>query len=112
MLNEYGEKLDRAGYAPSIIPDHETCYFCKKYGSLPEGVYKLDRHEIFHGNAYRHKSMALGIWLNLCHGHHMKLHQQWNEYDRELKEYGQRIAMDYYGWDIKEFRKRFGKNHL
>lgn len=59
MLNEYGETLDRNGYAPSIVQDIDGCYFCARQDG------KLDRHEIFHG-AYRQKSKALGLWVTLC----------------------------------------------
>lgn len=37
--NEYGEKLDSNGYAPSILSKSPTCLIC--------GRYRTARHEVF-----------------------------------------------------------------
>lgn len=38
-LNEYGEKLDSNGYAPSILHDKPVCLICGRYGTARhEGV--------------------------------------------------------------------------
>lgn len=37
--NEYGEKLDSNGYAPSILSQSSTCLIC--------GRYRTARHEVF-----------------------------------------------------------------
>ena len=37
--NEYGEKLDSNGYAPSILSKSPTCLIC--------GRYHTARHEVF-----------------------------------------------------------------
>lgn len=47
-LNEYGEKLDSNGYAPSILHDKPVCLICGRYGTA--------RHEVYFGSAYRAKS--------------------------------------------------------
>lgn len=59
-LNEYGEKLDSNGYAPSILHDKPVCLICGRYGTA--------RHEVYFGSAYRAKSKRLGLWvtLSLC----------------------------------------------
>ena len=31
---------------------------------------------------------------------------------RKLHQYGQRLAMERFGWDVDEFRREFGKNYL
>ena len=49
--NEYGEKLDSNGYAPSILSKSTTCLIC--------GRYRTARHEVFFG-PYRDKSKRLG----------------------------------------------------
>lgn len=103
MTNEYGVKLDRNGYAPSVIPDNSACCW---YCGTQQG--KLDRHEIFHG-PYRKKSKALGLWVTLCHDCHMTLHQTEAALDIALKRMGQREALRHYRWDIREFRALFGK---
>ena len=105
MTNEYGETLDRNGYAPSIVQDIEGCYYCTTRCG------KLDRHEIYHG-AYRKKSKALGLWVLLCHDCHMTLHHKDAALDALLKRQGQRVAMRHYGWSEDEFRARFGKNYI
>lgn len=105
MINEHGETLDRNGYAPSIIPAVDGCFWCGRTDG------KLDRHEIFHG-ANRQKSKALGLWINLCHDCHMELHHTSAQMDAMTKQMGQMCAMEHYGWDKDEFRRRFGKNYL
>lgn len=57
-LNEYGEKLDSNGYAPSILHDKPVCLICGRYGTA--------RHEVYFGSAYRAKSKRLGLWVTLC----------------------------------------------
>ena len=41
-LNEYGEKLDSNGYAPSILHDKPVCLICGRYGTA--------RHEVYFGS--------------------------------------------------------------
>ena len=61
-LNEYGEKLDSNGYAPSILHDKPVCLICGRYGTA--------RHEVYFGSAYRAKSKRLGLWVTLCPWRH------------------------------------------
>ena len=113
MTNEFGIKLDRNGYAPSIIPYHgETrCFICGRNG-LGD---KLDRHEIF-GGSNRTLSKNLGLWVYLCHRqcHQFgpdSVHQ--SAYTmRQLHIYGQMIAEIAYGWTHEDFIRRFGKNYI
>lgn len=49
-LNEYGEKLDSNGYAPSILHDKPVCLICGRYGTA--------RHEVYFGSAYRAKQAS------------------------------------------------------
>lgn len=37
-LNEYGEKLDSNGYAPSILHDKPVCLICGRYGMVQHGM--------------------------------------------------------------------------
>ncbi|MFQ7015043.1 MAG: hypothetical protein ACLRRU_12180 [Faecalibacterium sp.] len=39
--NEYGEKLDSNGYAPSILSKSPACLICGRYGTA--------RHEVYFG---------------------------------------------------------------
>lgn len=107
MTNIYGAELDRNGYAKSILNDTESrCFVCERGGDLV-------RHEVFYGTAYRSRSKELGLWVNVCPECHRKIHDHDSEdTDRQLKEIAQMKAMDYYGWNIQEFRQRFGKNWL
>lgn len=104
MTNEFGEVLDRNGYAPSIISHEQHCFCC--YKNLP-----LERHEIFHG-ANRQKSKKYGLWVLLCQTCHYEVHNSNGWRDKMLKEIGQTTAMTKYGWNTDEFRKRFGRNYL
>ena len=84
--NEYGEKLDSNGYAPSILSQSSTCLIC--------GRYRTARHEVFFGS-YRDKSKRLGLWADL-----------------RLKKWAQKKAMEYYGWPEAQFIKEFGRSYL
>ena len=97
-------KTDKNGYAPSILGAFDFCYVCYKGGGLV-------RHEVFHG-ANRDKSKKLGLWINVCPDCHNKIHFTDGKLDRLLKESSQRAAMQVYGWDEAEFRRRFGKNYV
>lgn len=71
----YGEKCDRNGYAPSILPT-DTCYLCGKGGDLA-------RHEVYEGNN-RKTSKACGFWVNVCPACHERYHRE-REMAKELK---------------------------
>lgn len=111
-VNEFGAKLDRNGYAPSIIGGHDahTCWRCGRNGYRDH----LDRHEVF-GGGLREKSKKYGLWVHLCHE---RCHQGQNGVHRvplfaaELKACAQEAAMRVYGWDIEGFRRRFRNNYI
>lgn len=105
MKNEYGVRLDRNGYAPSIMTAYkdDACYLCDRMGDLA-------RHEVFHGSN-RAKSKELGLWVYLCPECHARLHAKDASLDRQLKQEGQRYAMFWYEWTVEEFRERFGRNY-
>lgn len=104
--NEYGEKLDSNGYAPSILSQSSTCLIC--------GRYRTARHEVFFGS-YRDKSKRLGLWANLCPWCHQNgvtaIHTN-READLRLKKWAQKKAMEYYGWPEAQFIKEFGRSYL
>lgn len=101
-------RLDRNGYAPSILQQDECCFLCGRRDR------KLDRHEPF-GGPYRAKSKADGLWLLLCHypchegptGAHGSARV--NNY---LRAYTQGKAMEVFGWSVEEWREHYGKNYL
>ena len=104
-------KLDRNGYAESILQDDDTeCFICHANGHSDP----LNRHEVF-GGAYRQKSKRLGLWVCLCH---IRCHQgpQGVHNDAQkalaLKRYAQHRAMEEYGWSKDDFIREFGKNYL
>lgn len=108
--NEYGAELDRAGYAPSILQREDAgCAICGRTWGV-----KLDRHEPW-GAANREKSKELGLWIKLCHdGCHEgpgSVHAD-GELARAWRRRAQRAAMKEYGWDVKEWRGRFGKSEI
>ncbi len=111
MKNEYGVKLDRNGYAPSILQRNlEVCRRCGRNGATDH----LDRHEVF-GGAMRSKSKELGLWVLLCHDRchegNKGVHRD-REFDLALKRAAQRFAMQQYNWGIDEFRAMFRNNYL
>jgi len=105
MRNEYGVKLDKNGYAPSImhIFADDACFNCEAIGDLC-------RHEIFNGSE-RERSKAYGLWVNLCPRCHMDIHND-AELRRQLKVTGEMCALNWYDWTIEDFRERFGKNYV
>lgn len=106
MTNEYGEGLDRNGYAPSLF-DTGECYFCKRITE------KLDRHEVFHGQSRRDRSKRYGCWVTLCHTCHMMLHNgKMPDAEAALKKECQRKAQIHYVWSTDEFIILFGKNYV
>lgn len=101
-------KLDRNGYAPSIMQqDMSCCYLCGRRNR------KLDRHEPF-GGAYRDKSKRLGLWVLLCHD---ECHEGRNgahgdpAVNRSLRRDAQVWAMFKFGWSTSDFIREFGKNY-
>ena len=108
MTNEYGEKLDRNGYAPSVLTDDETrCFLCGRRDQ------KIDRHEVFPG-PLRTKCKNLGIWVCLCRSCHQGsngVHRN-REKAMYLKKAAQNRAMDYYGWSLEDWHREFGKSFI
>lgn len=107
-VNEWGVKLARNGYAPSILDTKpHVCFLCGRTGNQ-------ERHEIF-GGARRQKSKEYGLWVNLCPECHrtspMAVHQSKTTAVR-LKSMAQKIAMDKYGWSREEWLRRFYKNYI
>lgn len=89
-----------------IMPESEL-YSTERYPGL-------HRHEVFFASN-RQKSIELGLVVFLTPEMHNMSNQgvHFNrEFDLELKKIGQQAAMDYYGWDIDEFREQFGRNYL
>lgn len=90
-----------------IMPPDDL-YSTERYGNL-------HRHEIFFGTSNRKKSIEYGLVVFLT----PEMHNMSNagvhfnhEFDLYLKRKGQKAAMDYYQWDIAQFRAVFGKNYL
>lgn len=108
MKNEYGEVLDTNGYAPSLLGDWSYCAMCFQFSPA------LQRHEVFHndmGGRTRSKSKKYGLWISVCPLCHARIHTK-KEISDALKRRGQRMAMNKYGWTLKDWRERFGKSYL
>lgn len=101
MKNDYGEDLDRNGYAQSLFKTHR-CVLCGSRGELV-------RHEIY-GGTRRSNAKAYGAWMTLCPRCHEEIHARPKDY-YHLKETTQRAMQDAYGMDTEEFIAKFGKNY-
>lgn len=118
MTNEYGEPLDRNGYASSVFSDEPVCWY-RDHDTRPAtscycGSTDAVRHEIFHADmsgTLRSRSKEYGAWLYLCPVHHGHVHN-YPQFYKPLQAEAQRRVMDQYGWDIDAFRARFEKNYL
>jgi hypothetical protein len=100
-------KLDRNGYAKSIMQDKEECFITKARGI------KLDRHEIYYGTANRKISKANGFWVYLIPSLHnmTSIGVHFNrEFDLQLKTACQRKFEESH--TREEFRKLIGKSFL
>lgn len=98
--------MKKAGYELE-----RRCWRCGRNGAQDP----LDKHHIF-GGSLRDKSEKLGLTVYLCHNRcHIfgpeAVHNNREEMQK-LKEYGQRLAMERFGWTADDFRREFGKNHL
>ena len=108
MKNEFGDNLDRNGYAHSILSkDTARCFLCGRRGQ------KLERHEVFPG-PLRTKCKNLGIWVCLCRECHQGNGGVHRSRDKAnyLKEVAQTRAMEYYDWSIEDWHREFGKNFI
>ena len=105
QTNEFGDTLDRNGYAPSLFAHYPPrCFLCWRTTG------KLDRHEIY-GASNRGKSKEYGLWVTLCRSCHERVHRE-GDAGLSLKKTGQETAMSAYGWTPEGFRAKFGKNYL
>ena len=101
MKNDYGEDLDRNGYAQSLFKATK-CVLCGSRGELV-------RHEIY-GGTRRSNAKAYGAWMTLCPRCHEDIHAHPADY-AHLKEITQKAMQDAYGMDTDEFIEKFGKNY-
>ena len=104
MRNEFGARLDKNGYASSIIPFVEGCCWCGRGGDLV-------RHEMFGGTGRRGKSKRLGLWVRLCPACHEAVHRGKSSF-LPLLRLGEMSARSAYGWSKKDFIREFGKSYL
>ena len=97
------------------MPKSEFCI-------MPESPYygverfpRSHRHEVFFGNGKRELSIKYGLVVFLTPElHNMSgagVHYN-RDFDLLIKRIGQRAAMDYYSWTVKDFIAVFGKNYL
>ena len=93
------------------MTDFKECFICGRNRHAG-----LERHHqnIFNG-ANRKLSEQDGLVVYLCHDCHNEppLGVHYNaEMMRWLKQKGQKMAMEKYGWTKEEFVQRYGKNYL
>lgn len=101
--------MKKPKWETSIIPNNdEYCFICKKNGVYVKGV---DCHHMVYGTANRKLADEDGLHCQLCHGHHMNLHQQ-GYYKDELQRYAEEIWLKHYNKTIDDWIKRYGKNFL
>ena len=93
----------------SIIPnDDEYCFLCKKGGKYIKGT---DKHHMVFGTSKRQLADEDGLFIQLCHWHHMMLHQQ-GLYKEEMLKLAEETWLDHYGKTKEDWIKRYGKNYL
>lgn len=87
------------------------CWLCGRNGAADP----LDRHHIFPGKS-RSLSEKYGLTVYLCHDRchifgRYAVHRN-AETRRLLQSWGQKKAMEEYGWTTEEFIRIFGRNYL
>ena len=90
----------------SIMPQiNGQCYVCKAYCHT-------DEHHIFQG-ANRKAADDYGLTVQLCRVCHRRAHEHPEAFEEftHLKRDAQKIAMEYYGWTVDDFRERFRKDY-
>lgn len=100
-------KLDRNGYAPSIMQADKTCFLTGADDEI------LCRHEIFFGTAHRRVSKANGFWIYVLPRLHNVddgcIHRN-QKLDLELKQLCQKKYEETHS--RAEFIELIGKNYL
>lgn len=85
-----------------------------RYCAMCGSTNNIERHHIF-GGGLRQKSEKFGLVIDLCHRCHNQppngVHFN-KEAMLKVHQYGQRLAMQRYGWTVEDFRKEFYKNYL
>lgn len=93
----------------------EFCIMPKSNLYKTERRYGLHRHEVFFGTGNRKKSIEYGLVVFLTpEMHNMSdfgVHFN-RSFDLQLKEIGQKAAMEHYGWTVQDFIREFGANYL
>ena len=108
---------DRQVVEQSIIPSgafyaHDHMY--KWYDTRVSGTV---RHEVFFGTANRKKSIQFRLYVFISPEDHnmseLGVHGRYGtEFNKHLKQIGQKTAMAVYGWSEEEFIEIFGKSYL
>jgi hypothetical protein len=93
----------------------ELCIMPKSELYSTERFEGSHRHEVFFGTSNRQKSIKYGLVVFLKPEMHNMSNQgvHFNKaFDNELKQIGQKIAMEKYNWSTEDFIRIFGKNYL
>lgn len=100
--------------AKSIIQeDREHCFMCGRHAR--SDYFGLEEHHVYGGYGIRPKSEKYGLKVYLCHYCHNEppngVHH--NKKNRALlQSMVQKRAMQYYGWDVDDFRAIFGRSYI
>lgn len=84
----------------SIIQEERKCYLCGE-------IRNLHRHHCLYGTANRRLAEKDGLWIWLCVGCHMDLHEK-GIMDKEIKTAAREAWCERYG-TIDDFLERYGK---
>ncbi len=94
--------------------DRSDCFICGRNSHAD--FFGLEEHHVFEGIGRRKISEKYGLKVYICGD---RCHRNGKEsvhknarVDRYLKQYAQEKAMEYYGWSIEDFIKKFGKNYI
>lgn len=87
----------------SIVTSTKECYYC--------GKTEVEKHHCWHGTANRKLAEKDGLFVWLCHDHHMRLHDH-GEHDKELMMAAEAAWIVHNHKTIDDFIRRYGKNVL
>lgn len=97
-----------------IQEDRENCFICGRNSRAD--FFGLEEHHVFEGIGRRKISEKYGLKVYICgdrcHRNGKESVHKNAKVDRALKKLVQEKAMEYYGWSIEDFIKKFGKNYI
>ena len=70
-----------------------------------------DKHHMVYGTSKRKLADKDGLYVQLCHKCHMRLHQE-GYFKDDLQQLAEKVWLEHYGKTIEDWIRRYDKNYL